>query len=143
MLQPCPLCKQNLEFTPDLAGMVVECPFCKGQINCNFPAATVKPPPIPAQPYYPPQQQVVVGGRTRRRKTEAHPGIAALLSFFFPGAGQLYAGNVLGGLGMFIIWVVFLVLAVPTLGVTLIAACFVWIAGIFLAYVEASHTQRD
>ena len=33
------------------------------------------------------------------------PGIAALLSFLIPGAGQIYKGNVLGGL----IWCVVVV----------------------------------
>jgi hypothetical protein len=63
----------------------------------NYPTYT---PPQGTQPYQP---QVAGGAQP------THPGIAALISFFFPGLGLLLVPNKQGlGIGIFVGWIVLL-----------------------------------
>jgi TM2 domain-containing membrane protein YozV len=62
-----------------------------------------------------------------------NPGIAVLLSFFLPGAGNLYAGSTTAGAVLLISWFVswFLLLAgIP-------AVLIVWVVGMVTAHSAA------
>ena len=63
------------------------------------------------------------------------PGLAAILSFFFPGVGQVYNGQVLRG----IMYFVFCLLLVAT-GIGIIIFIPVWIYLIRNAYKVAQKT---
>lgn len=87
---------------------VVRCPSCKkvqsSQVKfcpaCGANMATGDKP----------QQQTIVV----EHKPLWSPGVAAVLSFFIPGAGQVYKGKVLGGLVWFFFVVVgYAILVIP------------------------------
>lgn len=52
------------------------CPKCGSSLGSDRPIVVVQPP----------------------RERQWHPGIAAVLSFFFPGVGQIYRGKIVRGL---------------------------------------------
>jgi TM2 domain-containing membrane protein YozV len=79
------------------------CPNCGNPLK---PAPTYQPPP----PAYQAPPQVVYGTKS--------PGIGVLLSFFIPGAGQLYAGRITRGL-------LFLFLGIPV--AVILAVLFFWL----------------
>jgi len=74
-----------------------------------------------------------------KNKKEKNPGIAALLSFFVPGAGQIYNEQIWQGILWFIAYCISLVLCILVIG--FIFAPLVWIIGILDAYKEAKKTQ--
>jgi TM2 domain-containing membrane protein YozV len=69
-----------------------------------------------------------------------NPGVAVLLSFFLPGAGNLYAGSTAAGVVLLICWFVswlFMLVAIP-------AFLIVWIVGMPTAYGAAvKFNQRN
>jgi hypothetical protein len=74
----------------------------------SYEATTAKrefTPPYPQQQTYPQQPNF------RPTVSDKNPAIAALLSFFVPGLGNIYAGRVLGGIlwfiGLFVMWTFF------------------------------------
>lgn len=90
----CPSCKTLLEVPFERAGSTVGCPKCKQTMRVPLPTATIvsddrfsavpMPPPIqhqpsPAPPYIPDKKSA---------------GLAVLLSFFWPGLGQVYNGHI-------------------------------------------------
>lgn len=71
--------------------------YCRRCLGSYNPAPLPAPPAQPQQVYIPPVQYVY------RRK---EPGLAVILSFFMPGLGQFYNGEVGKGLGFLIgFWV--------------------------------------
>ena len=83
-------CQQCGKTNPDGAR------FCD---NCGAPIQHVPPPVYQQQPVYqqmPPVQPVMQRGQIRS------PGIAGVLSFLCCGLGQLYNGETLKGIGLFI-----------------------------------------
>lgn len=61
---------------------------------------------------------------SRGIKKDFNPGIAALLSFIIPGAGQIYKGNIAGGIGWLILAVLgYICLILP--GVVIHIICVV------------------
>ncbi len=62
-------------------------------------------------------------------------GLAAVLSFFVTGAGQIYNGQIVKGILLFVIQVVNWVLC--AIGVGVILLIIVWIYGIYDAYNTA------
>lgn len=70
------------------------------------------------------KKQLATAGTPQANSTSPNynPGIAAVLSFFIPGAGQIYRGNVLTGMA----WLFFVVggyMAFIAPGLVLHAAC--------------------
>ncbi len=72
----------------------------------------------------------------------ANPIVALIISFFLPGIGTVYAGNIMKGLIIFIIAVIFGALAgIFLLGiVAYVLYIIVWLYGMFDAYTTASNT---
>jgi TM2 domain-containing membrane protein YozV len=76
--------------------------------------------------------QVGTPQRVQAVALQKDPGVAAVLSFFLPGAGHLYNGQVISGLIIFVVTVIgYIMLIVPGLIMHVIA--------IFSAYQSAKH----
>lgn len=62
------------------------------------------------------------------------PGVAAIMSFFIPGLGQIYNGEILGGLGAMLI-IIILMVSIVELGVWgLLLLVGFWVYCIYDAY---------
>ncbi len=81
---PCPYCRAVLVDDGTLAGSEVECPYCRGRIQ------------MPGAP-------IAATSTTQRvehvYRLDKSPGIAAVLSFFWAGLGQMYNGQMAKGFG--------------------------------------------
>ncbi|UZE92655.1 MAG: zinc ribbon domain-containing protein [Methanosarcinales archaeon] len=64
-----------------------------------------------------------------------NPGLAALASFLWCGAGQVYNGQILKGIILLIAYVISIVLII--IGIGLITTPLLWIYGIYDAYKTA------
>ena len=78
----CPACSAPLSIDDQHAGATVNCP------QCNSPMIV---------PQVAPQIIYVSQPRERNREHTPHPGIAVVLSFFWPGLGHLYCGHFFSG----------------------------------------------
>jgi TM2 domain-containing membrane protein YozV len=72
----------------------------------------------------------------------ANPILALIISFFLPGIGTVYAGNIMKGIIIFIIAVILGVLAgIFLLGIiAYILYVLVWLYGMYDAYTTAKAT---
>ena len=72
----------------------------------------------------------------------ANPILALIISFFLPGIGTVYAGNIMKGIITFIVAVILGALAtIFLLGIfAYILYVFVWLYGMYDAYTTASAT---
>jgi TM2 domain-containing membrane protein YozV len=91
-------------------------------INITVPPpfkSQAPPPPPPKPPSYstaPPQHQNVQINIPPQPYQKWSPGVAAILSLFIPGVGQMYKGDVLTGiLWMIIVTIGYFLLVVPGL----------------------------
>lgn len=64
-----------------------------------------------------------------------NPTIAAILSFFFPGLGNIYNGSIGKGIVIFIVYM--LAVATLTAGIGVFLVPLVWLLGILYAHKEA------
>ena len=71
----------------------------------------------------------------QRMTSAKNPGLAAVLSFFFSGLGQIYNGQILKGLLFMVVQVVNFVLAFVVIG--LFTGFVVWVWAIVDAYTSA------
>ena len=87
------------------------CKRCHAQSSAPAPAQFIHQPP--------PQQSVVVNNiiNAPAQPIERwNPGVAALLSFIFPGLGQMYKGQVINGLcWMIVVGIGYVMLIIPGL----------------------------
>ena len=96
--------------------MLVFCPECGHRVSISAPACPGCGRPIAAPTL--PQLQATLPTPQRLWS----PGVAAVLSFLFPGLGQMYKGSVLGGLcWMLLVFFGYAMLFVP--GVVLHLLC--------------------
>lgn len=97
-----------------LAPTLKKCPFCSesilsSAIKCKHCGEIVDPDVLRAR-------NAELSQRVVYRERKWSPGVAALLSFLIPGAGQLYKGHVLRGLLWFLfVGLGYLLLFVPGL----------------------------
>ena len=99
-------------------------------------------PALPAMPYQgpassaaPPQQRVIV---VRSGKSS---GLAAVLSFFWCGLGQIYNGQIAKGLIMgFLYFLSFLAIFIL---IGIITTPILWIWGMYDAYSTAERLNRE
>lgn len=90
----CPHCRNGVDDTANLAGQIVYCPFCRGQFQMPVPQAIVSQANLPTQPPI-----------ERERGPQNSPGLAAVLSFFYCGLGQIYNGDFGKALLFFLLYV--------------------------------------
>lgn len=69
-------------------------------------------------------------------KSRKNPGVAAVLSFIFPGAGQIYNEQIWQGFGLMIL--LFISLLTIAIGIGVFLFPIVWIIGIY----DALHQAR-
>lgn len=70
-----------------------------------------------------------------------NPGLAAVLSFFFTGLGQIYNGQIGKGIGMIVVQFINILLMFVVIG--LITYPAVWIWGIYDAYKSAERLNAS
>jgi hypothetical protein len=92
-------------------------------------AAVATPPPMAAPP-----TPADVGGNVENRREERLPWLAATLSIV-PCLGHLYVGAVRRAAGLFVAWV--LAIVILPLGLNVAACIFLWFFGLFDAYRQA------
>jgi TM2 domain-containing membrane protein YozV len=84
----------------------------------SMPAATLPaPPPAPAP---------LATGRAAAVGVSRSPGIALLLSFFIPGAGQLYNGEIGKGVAFIVANALAFVLTLAVIGFFLLPVVWIW-----------------
>lgn len=66
-----------------------------------------------------------------------NPGVAAVLSFFWAGLGQIYNGQLAKGIGFIVLYAVCVLLIFVVIGFILVP--IVWIIGIWDAYNTAKQ----
>ena len=76
------------------------------------------------------------------RQPPKSPGVAALLSFFFWGAGQIYNEDIAKGLMIYLFAIVIAVIGVLTLGLGLIFLLPLWLWAIYDAHSSAEKFNR-
>lgn len=69
------------------------------------------------------------------------PGLAAVLSFFWPGLGQIYNGRIAKGLFLMVLAAVFGWLMVVVIGFVLYP--ILWVYAIYDAYKSAERINAD
>jgi TM2 domain-containing membrane protein YozV len=68
-------------------------------------------------------------------KTEKNAGVAAILSFFFPGSGQVYNGETGKGIGILIGTIIgYFIFVIP--------GVIVWLYGLYDAYTTAQKMNK-
>ncbi|MDD5242453.1 MAG: zinc ribbon domain-containing protein [Syntrophorhabdaceae bacterium] len=82
----------------------------------------------------------VSGRRERSHKEVKNSGLAAILSFFIPGLGQIYNGQIGKGLLMIVALIVCIVLTIVIIGIFL--WLILWLYGIYDAYNTARRINR-
>ncbi len=128
----CPHCDTVVANDARTAGQNVSCPNCSGQFQMPIPQAVSfssdQPPPETHRHVYihtPPKNS----------------GIAAVLSFFWSGAGQIYNGQIGKGLLFIVLHVVCALLCIVLIGIPLLFALWVW--SIYDAYSTAEQINAD
>ena len=114
----CPNCGKN---TP-------EGKFCE---SCGASVQTTQTfqQPVAQQPVYTQQPAAAV-----MQKKSA--GVAVILSFFLPGLGQIYNGQIGKGIGMIILSVIFWLLSSILIGIPFYI--ILWVYGMYNAYSTAN-----
>ena len=126
----CPHCQGSIAADPALSGQVVTCPHCHG--NLQMPQVTSPVVPASVGSGLP---QISTGSRgssytsSRRPQHQGaakNPGVAAVLSFFWCGLGQIYNGQI--GLGLFFMFiqVVNSLLFFVLIGFLTWPVCWIW-----------------
>jgi TM2 domain-containing membrane protein YozV len=70
-----------------------------------------------------------------------NPGLAAVLSFFWTGLGQIYNGQISKGIGLIIIYVISWILMIVLIG--FITTPLLWIYGMWDAYKSAERINWE
>ena len=73
--------------------------------------------------------------QSEKTETQKNEGVAAILSFFFTGLGQIYNGQIGKGIVLIVIQVINIMLMVILVG--FITYLIVWIFGMWDAYITA------
>ena len=120
----CPHCDGKIRNDGTYAGQVVSCPFCGQQLQ--MPALAGSAPVAPA-----------VAAQTVYIAPPKNAGIAAVLSFFWSGLGQIYNGQIGKGIALIIAQFINALLMVVLVGLILYPVVWIWC--IYDAYAEAER----
>jgi TM2 domain-containing membrane protein YozV len=128
----CPHCNAKLENSPELAGQLVSCPSCGG----HFQMPPIAPPQaVPFAFAATPQ----AASQQYRQESRA-PGIAAVMSFVIPGAGQIFNGQIGKGIMMCCLYAVGWIFVVFLIGIPIVLGVWAW--AIYDAYSVAENPPR-
>lgn len=103
----CPRCFNGMAVADQHLGMTVACPSCGQQVVTPAPQGWAPQQSVPAAEPADALSQLASASTsaayrptyaTGKRPQPFNPGVAAVLSLVIPGAGQMYKGNVGGGL---------------------------------------------
>ena len=112
--------------------------FCS---KCGTPAASIVPAPAaavaPQAATIPAAQPVAAEPRVIVIKTQKNPGVAAVLSFFWTGLGQIYNGQIGMGVLLMICYVISWWLMFVVIG--FITTPILWIYGMVDTYKTAER----
>jgi len=130
----CPHCNESIENDGSLAGQLCDCPTCGGGFEMPIPKAGGDPFQVTDSP-----RRSYSSGRNYG--PQKSPGVAAVLSFFFLGLGQIYNGQIGKAL---LSWVALFICAILALafGIGVVLAFILWVGGIFDAYSSAERLNR-
>lgn len=70
-----------------------------------------------------------------------NPGLAAILSFFFMGLGQIYNGQIFKGVIFIIVYIISIILMIFLIGFITTPILFIW--GIWDAYKSSEKINRQ
>ena len=84
--------------------------------------------------------QCGVAQQSEKPETQKNEGIAAILSFFFTGLGQIYNGQIGKGIVLIVIQVINIVLMIILIG--FLTYPLVWIYGMWDAYNTAKKINQ-
>ena len=70
-----------------------------------------------------------------------NPGLAAVLSFFYMGLGQIYNGQIAKGVAFIVIYTFSWIMIIVLIG--LLTTPVLWIYGMYDAYKSAERMNRD
>lgn len=70
-----------------------------------------------------------------------NPGLAAVLSFFYMGLGQIYNGQIAKGIAFLVVYSISWILTIVVIG--LITTPILWIYGMYDAYKSAEKINQD
>lgn len=127
----CPHCQTVVIHDAQVAGKVVTCPRCHQTFQMPELATHGAVPP-PAAPAYSAASLLGTGPK--------NSGIAAVLSFFWTGLGQIYNGQIMFGLCLMALEIVFGILCFVLIGFPLLFILWIW--GIYDAYKTAEAINR-
>lgn len=105
----------------------------------NYPPPERPENTQPLVPYPPPQPYVSYPPVPRAPKKNAI--VALVLSFFLPGVGHMYVGNVGLGVALLCLWLLSLLLIIVLIG--LVTAPIVWIFGMAHSAVLAERRNAE
>jgi TM2 domain-containing membrane protein YozV len=123
----CPHCQTAVVNDANVAGKVVTCPTCHRTFQ--MPSAAAGPMAAPAY-----SSGAFAGAGAKSS------GLAAVLSFFWTGLGQIYNGQILLGLSMMGAQFVFALLCLILIGIPFTVVLWVW--SIYHAYNTAEAINR-
>jgi TM2 domain-containing membrane protein YozV len=69
-------------------------------------------------------------------------GLACLLNFLLPGIGYMYAGRVIIGIFVLILWSFFILLGFVTFGIGAIPAAIIWLVGIIDGFLAVNSANK-
>jgi len=77
----------------------------------------------------------------KEEKGQKHPGVAAVLSFLWPGLGQIFNGQIGRGLGIMLLALIFALFSLALIGLPFYIALWAW--GIADAYRYAENYNKE
>lgn len=84
-----------------------------------------------------PTETDATSGESQSTSPEKDPGVAAILSFFYSGLGQIYNGEIAKGIGFMVVQFLNILLMFVLIG--LLTYPLVWIIGVYDAYTSAER----
>lgn len=143
----CTRCGKNVctQCSIELDGKLV-CKTCAEEMIRSSQASQAQPQsPQSQQPQYAAQPYPVYPGTVVVRHKE--PILSLILSFFIPGLGQVYNGQLMKGIVILalyvILWVVSGLLMVILIGFcTMVLPILIWVYAMYDAYVVAGRVNR-
>jgi hypothetical protein len=154
----CPHCSGGLVWEADTAEMVVSCPYCSQSFEMPTAPPTAKamppvrssiPQAVQVAPQMVQQQQPMIqthrpsSGSGRMVRPPKSEFLGAVLSFLWPGLGQVYIGDaLLGAFMMFLAPVLILGVSLFSLGIGLVFFPILWVFAVIHAYMAAGAKNR-